>query len=155
MSERIVVIAIGNAWRSDDGAGLAVGQRVAALAPAGVEVFELDGEPARVVEAWDGATLAVVVDAVRTGAPAGTLHRIDPATHPVPATVDHSSHALGPGDAYELGRALGRLPERLVLIGIEVADVQTGLGFSPDVSAAIDDAVEYVLALVARPRAPH
>lgn len=153
MNERVVVIAIGNAWRSDDGAGLAVGHRVASIAPAGVEVFELDGEPARVVEAWDGATLAVVIDAVRTGAPAGTLHRIDPVTRPLPATADQSSHALGPADAYELGRALGRLPERLVLIGIEAADTKTGQGFSPDVSAAIDTAVEYVLELIAQPPA--
>lgn len=142
----VVVIGIGNGWRRDDGAGPAVVQAAASRLPAGTRVVELDGEPARVVETWDGADLAVVVDAVRTGAPPGTVHRFDPACEgiPVPAGPG-SSHSLGASDAYHLGRALGRLPGRVVIIGVEVADVGPGAGLTPEVAAALPAAVAAVV----------
>jgi hydrogenase maturation protease len=142
----VVVIGIGNGCRRDDGAGPAVVRAAASLLPAKTRVVELDGEPARVVEAWDGADLAVVVDAVRTGAPPGTVHRFDPARDgvPVPAGTG-SSHALGASDAYHLGRALGRLPRRVVIVGVEVADVGPGAGLTPEVAAAVPAAVAAVV----------
>lgn len=143
----VVVVGIGNPWRRDDGVGPAVVRAAAPRLPAGARVVELDGEPARVVEAWDGADLAVVVDGVRTGAPAGTVHRIDPARDPVRApAAPGSSHALGAGEAYLLGRALGRLPGRVVLVGVEVAEVGEGPGLSPAVAAAVPAAADAVVA---------
>ena len=141
-----VVIGIGNTWRRDDGVGPAVVRAAASRLPVGTRVVELDGEPARVVEAWDGADLAVVVDAVRTGAPPGTVHRFDPAVDgvPVPAGTA-SSHALGASDAYHLGRALGRLPGRVVIVAVEVADVDPGDGLTPEVAAAVPAAVAAVV----------
>lgn len=145
----VVVIGIGNAWRRDDGAGPVVVRAATSRLPAGTRVVELDGEPARVVEAWDGADLAVVVDAVRTGAPPGTVHRLDPERDdvPIPAGAG-SSHALGASDAYHLGRALGRLPVCVVIVGVEVAEVGTGDGLTPEVAAAVPAAVAAVVAYV-------
>ena len=59
-----VVIAIGNEFRRDDGAGPAVLRQLRDLVPSGVDLVLSDGEPARLVEAWTGAALAIVVDAV-------------------------------------------------------------------------------------------
>ncbi|MGH3405779.1 MAG: hypothetical protein ACRDRJ_25285, partial [Streptosporangiaceae bacterium] len=39
------------------------------LVPPGVELVVTDGEPTRLIEAWTGAALAVVVDAVRVQPP--------------------------------------------------------------------------------------
>ncbi len=59
------------------------------------------------------------MDAVRTGATPGTLHRFaDPAALPAAASV--SSHGLGVGEALALGAALGELPPRVVVLGGEV-----------------------------------
>lgn len=79
---RRVIIGVGNPFRGDDGVGAAVAERVRRDAQAsaggdGVEVTCLDGEPARIVEAWDGAGLAVLVDATRSGTAAGTITRIE------------------------------------------------------------------------------
>ena len=72
----MVVIGVGNEFRRDDGAGPAVVARLRDLAPPGVRLVVTDGEPARLVEAWTGAALAVVVDAVRAEpARPGTVHR--------------------------------------------------------------------------------
>ena len=68
-SDAVVVIGVGNEFRRDDGAGPAVIARLGDLAPSGVRLVITDGEPVRLVEAWSGAAVAVVVDAVRAQPP--------------------------------------------------------------------------------------
>jgi hydrogenase maturation protease len=137
-----VVIGIGNPYRRDDGVGPAVAVRVAAALGPGdyrhVRVYEHDGEPAGVLQRWDGAQMAVVVDAVRTGAPVGTVHRIavGDARH-TPATAG-STHGLGVGDAIALARAVGRLPPTLLVYGIEAGDTGDGVGLDDPVAAAAE-----------------
>lgn len=146
---RVVVIGVGNAFRRDDGAGLAVVGAARPLLPPGVEVVELDGEPARLVEAWGGATAAFVVDAVRDDAPAGTLHHVDASRATLPRwAAGGGTHSLGVAAAVDLARALDRLPGRLVVLGIEGADFREGTGFSPAVSAVITAAAERLAAEV-------
>ena len=81
------VIGIGNPLRGDDAIGLLVARRVRELADPEVEVMELEGEPARLIDAWQGAGLAVVVDAVNSGAPEGTVMRFDADRRPPSALV--------------------------------------------------------------------
>ena len=135
-----VVIGIGNPYRRDDGVGPEVAVRVAAaLGPVdrrGVRVYEHDGEPAGLLQRWEGAAMAILVDSVRTGAPAGTVHRITlgDATHT--AATAGSTHGLGLGDAIELARAVGRLPPTLLVYGIEAGDTGDGVGLDDPVAAA-------------------
>jgi hydrogenase maturation protease len=134
-----LVIGIGNAWRRDDAAGLEVARRLRAPALAGVSIDEREGEPAGLLEAWDGAESVLVVDAVSSGASPGTVYRFDAGAAPLPAaTFGHSTHALGLAEAVELGRALGRLPERLIVYGIEGERFDAGAGLSPAVDGAVD-----------------
>jgi hydrogenase maturation protease len=142
-----LVLGIGNAWQGDDSAGLAAARLLRERVPAGVEVRSLEGEPVSLVEALDGAEEALLVDAVRSGAPAGTVHRIDATDEPVPATMSAAStHTLGVGEAIELARALGRLPARVVLYGIEAERIAAGAELTPAVARAVDEVVESVLA---------
>ena len=147
------LVGIGNPLRGDDAAGLLVARRVRELAgPDDVEVVELEGEPVRLLDAWEGAELAIVVDALCSGAEAGETSRFDVSREPLPAEAGASStHALGLADVIELGRALGRLPARLIVIGIEGADF--GAGAAP--SEAVVRAVETVaLDIAAHPAHP-
>jgi hydrogenase maturation protease len=122
-------------------------RRIRERAPAGVEIRELEGEPVSLVDAWEGADHVFVLDAVRSGSPPGTVHRIDASTGPIPATLSAAStHTLGVGEAIELARALGRLPARLVLYGIEAERIAAGAELTPAVAVAVDDAVARVLA---------
>jgi hydrogenase maturation protease len=122
-------------------------RRIRERAPAGVEIRELEGEPVSLVDAWEGADHVFVLDAVRSGSPPGTVHRIDASTGPIPATLSAAStHTLGVGEAIELARALGRLPARLVLYGIEAERIAAGAELTPAVAGAVDDAVGRVLA---------
>lgn len=132
-----MVIGVGNEFRRDDGAGPQLVARLRQHALAGVDYIVSDGDPVAMIEAWDGAALAVVVDAVRIDQTApGRLYRLildrdGPAPYP---TV--SSHGLGLGEAIGLARALGRMPARLIVHGIEAGDVGPGTGLTPAVAAA-------------------
>ncbi len=149
-----VVIGVGNPYRRDDGVGPAVAARVAeTLDPArhpGVRVCEHDGEPAGLLERWDGARIAVVVDAVRTGARPGTVHRVAVGDTPQATAASSSSHGLGLGDAVELARTLGRMPPALVIYGIEPGDAGAGRGLSGPVADAADRVAGEILRLLDR-----
>ena len=150
MTPRVVVACIGNRFRGDDGIGLAVAERVRAEAPFHVAVQVIEEEPSRVIEAFADADVALVVDAVSTGAPAGTIHRFDASEAAVPSReLRSSTHALGIGEAVELARALGRLPARTVVFGVEGKEFSAGEGLSPNVADAVDRASEAVLEEVA------
>jgi hydrogenase maturation protease len=136
---RAVVIGVGNEFRRDDGAGPAVVTRLRGQLPDDVCLLVSDGEPTRLIEAWAGAPLAVIVDAVRAEpAVPGRLHRL--VLHRADATAARpaSSHGLGLDCAIGLGQALDRMPGMLILHAVEVADVGQGPGLTPAVAATID-----------------
>jgi hydrogenase maturation protease len=140
---RTVVIGIGNEFRRDDGAGPAVIGRLRGQLPPEIDLVVTDSDPARLIEAWSQASLAVVVDAVRADpARPGRLHRFtlgradtDPARPAADRTA--STHGFGLDDAVSLALALDRMPERLVVLAIEAADLTQGTGLTPAVSAAV------------------
>ena len=151
----VVVIGVGNPFRRDDGIGPAVAAEIGRQLRPGVRVVVSDGEPSSLIEAWSGAGLAVIVDALhappaagRPGGPAaapGRVHRVTPAGLETSGRAG-SSHGLGVPDAFRLGRALGRLPARAVIVAVEAADTRPGPGLSAAVAAALPDAVAAVAA---------
>jgi hydrogenase maturation protease len=94
------------------------------------------------------ARAIIIVDAIRSGAAPGTLHRIDAGAAPLPGGVRGSSstHALGVAEAIELARTLGRLPRHVIVYGVEAQHAATGAGLSPPVSTALDDVTRAVAA---------
>jgi hydrogenase maturation protease len=148
------VIGVGNRWQRDDGVGAEVAARIEPFVPMGTEVVVLDGEASRLIDAWDGSAVTIVVDAMRSGAAPGTVTRDHVGADPLPRSSGAaSSHALGVAEALALGRALHRLPEALVLFGVEGDDFGHGVGLSASVAAAVDGVVDEVLVELARPRA--
>ena len=133
----MVVIGVGNEFRRDDGAGPAVVATLRGQVPAGVELLVSDGEPTAMIEAWDGAALAIVVDAVQADpAVPGRLHRLSLEREETVPDGSVSSHGLGLGAAVGLARVLGRMPGRLIVHAVEAADTSRGTGLTPAVGAA-------------------
>ena len=139
----IAVIGVGNALRGDDGAGPAVLGRLRAECPAGVELCESDGEVTGLLDALSGRRAAIVVDAVCSGAEAGTVHcwRDDA---PALAVLRSSTHALGVADALALAEALQRRPHRVTVVAIEARHFAPGEPLSPPVAQAVDPAAAVV-----------
>lgn len=139
----IVIIGVGNEYRGDDGAGIAVARRLRALFPNGATILEESGEGAALIQAWQGATWVMLVDAVSSGAPPGTIHRLDASAAPLPAGFFHySTHAFSVTEAVELARSLDQLPSHLIVYGIEGENFRAGVGLSRPVEQAIEALVE-------------
>lgn len=138
----IVVIGVGNPFRRDDGVGPAVADRLRAQRLPGVRLAVTDGDPATLIDLWDGARLAVVVDAVLAEPTTpGRVHRFSVVESPPRRPRAPSPHAVDSpatdlGDAVELARVLDRLPRRLVLFVVEAGDVDFGAGLTSAVAAA-------------------
>ena len=116
------------------------------LRAAGAVVLDCADEPTRLLDQWEGFRTVVVVDALRSASAPGTLHRIDAGDGPLPRDLRlASTHAMGIADALELGRALGRAPRRVVVLGLEGAAFGIGEEMTPAVAAGLDELVASVL----------
>jgi hydrogenase maturation protease len=146
MSALHVVIGVGNSLRGDDGVGLAVAAALEARVPPGVAVVPCEQEPSRLLDAWEGAQAAIVVDAATSGDEPGTIRRFDASDAAIPAGVFRSStHAFGVGDAIELARALGRLPQHVLVYGVEGTQFDAGEPLTAPVEAAVEQVAAAVL----------
>ncbi|MFE3327032.1 hydrogenase maturation protease [Streptomyces sp. NPDC059176] len=155
---RTVVVGIGNDFRRDDGVGPVVVETLRSRAsvgalPAGTELRSCGGDPVRLIEWWDDAEFAVVVDAarVRPGYP-GRVHRLEPGPGQPARFPTTSSHGFGLIEAWRLAQVLGRLPRRLVVHAVEIADASVGMGLSPGVAAAVPYVSDGVVSEIVRHR---
>jgi hydrogenase maturation protease len=142
-----LVVGIGNTVRGDD----AVGLRVAEALGLSETVVQHDGEPASLIVLWEGHEEVVLVDAITSGRDPGTVTEIDATQSILPAGMCHSTHALGPAEAVELARALGKLPAKISLVGIEGGDYSFGAGLSASVEAAIGEVVDRLRLITSTP----
>lgn len=143
---RAVVIGVGNEFRRDDGAGPRVLALLEERVGQGIALVPSDGEPVRLIEAWAGASLAIVVDAVRADeARAGRTHRIEISDADAWPGQAVSSHGLGLGEAVGLARALGLMPARLIVHAVEATEFSFGVGLTPPVAAATEALARAVL----------
>ena len=146
MSAQHVVIGVGNPLRGDDGVGLVVAAALEDRVPPGVSVVPCEQEPSRLLDAWNGAEAAIVVDAAALGDEPGTVRRFDASETAIPAGVFRSStHAFGVGDAIELARVLGRLPQHVLVYGVEGGRFAAGEPLTAPVEAAVEQVAAAVL----------
>ena len=125
-----LVVGVGNRWRGDDAAGLAVAEAAGGVAH--------EGDGTGLLDRWAGAGDVVVVDAAAVGGSPGAIRRFDAVAGPLPVhTMSSSTHHFGLAEAIELARELGRLPERLEVYAIEGADFSAGAPLSPAVARAV------------------
>lgn len=138
MKESTLVIGIGNLYRRDDAVGLIVARRLKEKNLDHVEVLEMSGEGAALIEAWRGAEKVILIDAVRSGAEPGTIFRFEAHRQPIPTEFFHylSTHAFSVAEAIELARTLNKLPPCLIVYGIEGKNFEAGEGLSREIELA-------------------
>lgn len=154
---KTLVLGLGNPLVTDDRAGLRVAAELKALLAdrPDIEVDEDYWGGLRLMERMAGYDRAIVIDAIVTGAPPGTIHHLAPGA--IPTQHSASAHDLNLPTALAFGRRAGvPLPddENILLVGIEAEDlVNFGEQCTPAVRAALPRAVDEVLeALDCSPR---
>ena len=132
-----LIIGVGHAERQDDGVGPYVAR---ALAERGLPAVVHEGEGSGLLDLWESQRACIVIDAMSGGEAPGRLRVFTDLDDPAfqRAGFVHSTHRLGLPEAVALGRALDRMPNRLVVIGITGGAFDFGGTLSPPVSAAAD-----------------
>jgi hydrogenase maturation protease len=152
---RILVAGIGNVFLGDDGFGVEVARRLQRHSlPDAVEVRDFGIRGMDLAFALqDGYDTVVFVDAAPRGEPPGTVSLVEPELELDEIVLD--THGMDPLRVVALARAMGRIPDRILIVACEPEIVVHGehdedlIGeLSGCVTAAVDKAVELVLSLV-------
>lgn len=156
MSERpLLVIGVGNPARGDDG----VGPATVAAARADqrlddIETMVAGGDLSDLVVTWRPDDDVVVVDAMVSGRPVGTVVAIDGLAEPLPLTNGLlSSHGFGLAATIEVARRLDLLPRTLTILAVEIGEIDTLQPLSGPVRSALVDVVDRIAAEAADRRA--
>jgi hydrogenase maturation protease len=132
-----VIIGIGTDTGGDDAAGLLVARHLRAL---GIEALDYSGEVLGLLDRWEGANSVILIDAMRSGRPVGSLVVLDARQAPWAGEQLHvSTHGLGLVEALALAKLVDRLPPRVVIYGIEGRNFSPGSQVSPEVLAAVEE----------------
>jgi len=141
----VLVIGVGNDYRSDDAVGLAIVRTLKAKELAGTLCLESDGDGTTLLETWSHASRVIIIDAISSGAQPGTIHRFDALAQQLPASYSFpSTHAFGVAEAIQLARTLDQLPASLIVYGIEGKKFVAGTELSPEVEHAVQKIVKLV-----------
>ena len=148
---KILVAAVGNPDRGDDGVGPLVAQKLSGRLPAGAKLVVRSGDLMSLIEDWAGVDAVICVDAAaQRGAP-GRVYRIDLAEEALPPELSFtSSHAFGLAEAIELARVLELAPKQIVVYAIEGACFDTGAPFTPAVLSAATEVADCIAGEVTR-----
>ena len=135
--EERLVIGVGHAERQDDGVGPSVARTLAAR---GLPAVAHEGDGTGLLDLWERRADCVVVDAVSGAGAAGRIQVFTDVEDPafLRTAFVHSSHRLGVPEAIALARALGRLPDRLTVIGVTGGAFGFGTGLSAPVARAAE-----------------
>lgn len=155
---RILVAGFGNVLRGDDGVGVHVVQHLCGGGvPAEVELLEVGIGGIHLVQSLlDGAGALIVVDAMASGRPPGSVVVLVPdVTDPSDLGIHElrdrvaDMHLANPSRALAVARGLGVLPEAVWLVGVEPVDEEAwGEALSPEVEAAVAVAAHEVREVV-------
>jgi hydrogenase maturation protease len=141
----ILVIGVGNEFRGDDGAGAFIARLLKRENPKGTRIECQRGEAATLMESWQGASTVILLDAVGPGKTPGGIYRFDASNDPLPGRFfESSTHGFGVAAAVELARALGRLPQCIIIYGIGGKDFSEGRRLSREVRMAAREVLEKV-----------
>ncbi len=145
MEPSIIIIGIGNEYRGDDAAGLAVVQVLKTQDLPPVRLIEGISDGMSLLICWDAASKIILVDAVSSGAEVGTIYRFDALAQPIPVGLSFcSSHAFGVAEALTLAHTLQQLPSTLIVYAIEGKNYASGAALSPEVEHAVQKVVAQV-----------
>jgi hydrogenase maturation protease len=146
-SARTLILGVGNLLLSDEGVGVHVLERLAAIYDMPKEVQTLDGGTLGLGLLYylEGVENLLIIDAVEMGEQPGTLLRLEGDEVPSFLSIKMSPHQIGIPDMLFAARLTDLYPRNVVLWGVQPGVLDTGLDLSPPVAAQVDVLVEKVV----------
>lgn len=146
----IRVIGVGNMMAGDDAIGPLIINALKAKKLADVELIEAEGSGLGILDLLNGAEAVIFIDAVQSGKPPGTVHRLV-----IPddlglliqsswSSSTTSTHGFGLGETLTLAQTLGTLPQTTLVYGIELGQTEMGTEVSSNVKDSIGNVVSKI-----------
>jgi len=138
--KRVITVAgIGNEFRGDDGVAIYILKSLEKLVPTHVNIAKLTEDPSNLLEIMRHTDTLIIVDAVNSPAPPGTIFHINVSSEPFPMdffTV--STHGIDLAQTIELARMMGLLPGFVLIYGV----VGKNFSFTTSLSQQVKDSAE-------------
>jgi hydrogenase maturation protease len=155
----LLVLGLGNVICQDDGLGVAAVIRLLEEYRPSPGVRVLDGGTLglSLLPTLEAADTVLIVDAIRSDGPPGSLVRLEGDDVAHAAQERLSVHQVGVSDLIGAARWQGSLPGRLLLLGLVPESIDLGLERTPAVEAALPvlvDAVRAECAVLGHPFLP-
>lgn len=143
---RIVVLGVGNVLYSDEGVGVRAVEELARRyeLPAEVELIDGGTSGMELLDVLAGADRLVIVDAVTSGAPPGSVVRLEGDAVPRFFTTKLSPHQVGLCDVLAALSLMEASPGETVIIGVEPASLNMAMELSPTVEAILPGLLDVV-----------
>ena len=141
---RIVVLGVGNILLSDEGVGVRALERLKRDYRLPSEVEAVDGGTSgmELLEFLACADHLVIVDAVRSGKPPGTIIRVSGDDVPKLFRTGLSPHQIGLSDVLAALALIGEQPGSTTIVGVEPASLDIGMALSTQVDALLPELAE-------------
>lgn len=147
----VLVLGVGNPLMGDDGIGIELVHRLMER-DFGPMVHLEDGGTAgmALLPLLEDADSVILLDAVKTGAPAGSLVTLQ--KEELPAHFSHvlSPHQIGLKEVLGAAQLCGTMPRHLMLMGVEAVQTDFCAPLSPAVQQALPVALEAIAGLIGR-----
>ncbi len=133
----LLIIGIGNEFRSDDAVGLEIADSLSECNCENCTVQRSSGEGIALINMWEDFDHVILIDAVKSESDAGTIHEIDiPKNNLEPDLFQTSSHLFALPEAVRLAKEVDKLPKTMQVYGIEGKNFEYGVELTPEIESA-------------------
>jgi hydrogenase maturation protease len=145
---KVLILGIGNLLLTDEGIGVHAAQSLLHdyTLPNGVEVIDGGTVGLELLPLIAEADHLILLDAVNTGNPPGTIIRLDDDQVPALFRTKLSPHQVGLSDVLAAIHLTGEPPDHLTLFGVEPASLALGMELSAQVAPQLGRLMALVVA---------
>jgi hydrogenase maturation protease len=146
--KNIKVLGVGNALVGDDGFGPRVIEELQKREiPSNVELIDAGVGGIAILSWIEDADKIIIIDSVQTGnEPVGTVYCFTDKEMPPSDMFMLSLHDLNLVDTINIGKIVQKMPEEIIIYGVEVKRVaEYTRDLTPEVEAAIGEVIDLVM----------
>ena len=146
---RDLVLGVGNLLLTDEGIGIHAVQRLLEMKALPEEQVEIiDGGTAGLALLYylEGVNRLVIIDAVETGGPPGTIVRLSGDKIPAYMALKISPHEITLPDFLAAAKLRDLYPQEVVVWGMQPLSLEVGVELSPELNAPLQTLVNHVVA---------
>ncbi len=145
---RDLILGVGNLLLSDEGVGIHAVRRLLERGDLPEEIQIVDGGTAglALMVYLEDVDRLVIIDAMETGGPPGTLVRLSGNQIPAYMALKVSPHEITLPDFLAAAKLRDLYPREVIVWGVQPESMEVGIELSPTLAARLDELVDLVLA---------